>query len=38
MAAAAAAAGMPPWSTWHDQQQQWLDDIFSSGPMLPHES
>jgi hypothetical protein len=37
MAAAAAAAGMLPWSTWHEEQQQWLDDIFSSGPTLPHE-
>jgi hypothetical protein len=37
MAAAAAAGGMPSWSDWHDEQQQWLDDIFSSGPTLPHE-
>lgn len=37
MAAAAAAAGMPPWSTWHEEQGQWLDDIFASGPTLPHE-
>jgi hypothetical protein len=37
MAAAAAAGGMPSWSDWHEEQQQWLDDIFSSGPSLPHE-
>ena len=37
MDAAAAAAGMPSWSAWHEEQQHWLDDIFSSGPTLPHE-